>query len=84
MDSYEMASHVGDSNNMQINSYSFPLRLYYKFARTHHEDVLYGLLLLLDLHWGWTHLQLVHEETARIEFVEAAVGLAFGRGFKDK
>ena len=71
-------------NNMQINSYSFPLRLYYKFARTQHEDVLYRPLLLLNLHWGWAHLQLVHEETARVEFVEAAVRFPLGRGFEDK
>ena len=73
-----------ESNNMQINSYHFFLRLKHKFAGTQDTDQLLWTLKLLHLHWSWTDLYSIHQKFAWINFIKTTVRFSLGRGFKNK
>ena len=73
-----------ESNNMQINSYHFFLRLKHKFARTQDADHLLRTLEFLHLHWGWTYLYSIHQKFAWINLIKTTVRFPLGRGFKNK
>ena len=73
-----------ESNNMQINSYHFFLRLKHKFAGTQDTDHLLWTLKFLHLHWGWTYFYSIHQKFAWINFIKTTVRFTLRRGFKNK